>query len=442
VKEALARRTANLLGRRATFVEGDWGTERFSLRRILALGAGEYLFPDCNQYLNPNSARDSSLWFTKLLLLSVGRACFRATLCNYRQEETAGMDGYEMQAANWSLSRRRKHWHIQRERAWELVRNTFRAKARGLLKLAYMAAYRLLAGSFALILSRRKLQFLSDKEQVRPFLDRYQNRVGFVLNDFLVHTLLNENERFIQRPSLEIGVANGEAPRLMHGNRVLDAGMEFLPFWPLWGKPRGNFRNFEDRILSADAAAIPFKDGAFNTVIMVNVLAHCMRLDQTLQDLRRILKPGGHLIANMMSDDSWKYTYFVPSLLRRMGSNPLLRFCERLYRPLCRKELIDSKVNLKYHLKTEERWGELFSTRGFSTIRTIRYDADTFWVTRLFFYGFLEPMINLGFKFDLNLPIRRAADIYAALADRELGNIHSRKGEGNSVLFILKRNGS
>lgn len=441
MREDLAGRIETFFpGKTAAFVEGIRAGEGGAWRRILALRtACDFLFPDCKQYLNPNSAKEHTFWLHKLFLLFIGKSCFKATSHNYSQEECGQMDGYEMQAANWSLSRRKKHWHIYRESAWQIIRNTFRGSCRSLLRLCYRTGYRLLVEGFALVLSRRKLHVLSGRDQVRPFLGRYSNRVGFVLNDFLIHTLLKQNDQFIARPSLEIGIANGEAPSVMHGTRILDAGMEFLPFWPLWGKPRGNFRNFEDRILSADAAAVPFKDEAFNTIIMINVLGHCMRLDETLRDLHRILKPGGHLIANMMTHDSWKYTYFLPTLLRRVRATGLLRFSERLYRPLCRKDLIDSKVNLKYQLKTEEDWKTIFSTHGFSAVRTIHYDADTYWVTRLFFYGFLEPMVNLGFKFDLHVPMDRATTIYAAIADRELRNIAGYGKEGNSLLFILRK---
>lgn len=412
----------------------------FSWKHLRGMNkAVRFLFLDNHQYLNPNVTKDHSQWLYKLMLLLMGKPCLKGTVHNYSQEEAAHMDGYEMQSASWSRSRREKSWHIHEEHLWSLVRNAFKAKSRRLLKVYYTTLHRVVFRALGLAFAGRRLRVLSGKERVRPFMERYVNRVGFVLNDFLVHTLLKQNEPFIQRPTLEIGIANGEAPTLMHGDRILDAGVEFLPFWPIWGKPKGNFRNFQDRILSADATHLPFQEESFRTILMVNVLSHCMYLDQTLQELHRALKPGGHLIVNMMTDDSWKYTYFLPTLARRFGAKRLLRLLEKLYNPLCRKNLINSKVNLKYHLKSEEEWREAFSSHGFSTTQTIRYDADTYWVTRLFHYKLIEPMINLGYKFDIDLPADDAANLYAAMADRELENIVGQKGEGNTILFLLTK---
>lgn len=413
------------------------------LRRVFSWTAPDrFLFLDPRQYLNPNATKNGAHRHHEFLLMLLGRKCLEATLHNYSQEQAAHMGPYEEQSASWSLSRRRKQWHVHEECLWGVIRNALLDKAKPLLRLFYRFSHRLLFELCRLVISGRPFRVLSEKSQVRPFVGRYANRVGFMLNDFLVHTLLRQNETFIRRPSLEIGIANGESPTLLHGDRILDAGMEFLPFWPLWGKPRGNFKNFDDRILSADAGDLPFKDASFQTIIMIHVIGHCKRLHHTLQELHRALRPGGFLIVTMLTYDSWKYTYFIPTMLRHLGANRILGAVERYYRPSAHKAPADFQATATYHSKSREEWQEIFACHGFSVVKSLQYDANTYWITRLFFYGLLDPMVNLGFKFDLDLDVDRASVLYAELADRELENIKHRSDRGRSFFFMLTRNHS
>jgi len=48
--------------------------------------------------------------------------------------------------------------------------------------------------------------------------------------------------------------------------------------------------------IKASSGNIPFKDNSFDSIIIVDVLHHLRHIDETLKDVRRILKPGGRLI--------------------------------------------------------------------------------------------------------------------------------------------------
>lgn len=54
--------------------------------------------------------------------------------------------------------------------------------------------------------------------------------------------------------------------------------------------------NFEFQAI--DAQEIPFEDGAFDIVIASSMLYHVSDLEKALGEIRRVLKPGGHLYAS------------------------------------------------------------------------------------------------------------------------------------------------
>ena len=48
--------------------------------------------------------------------------------------------------------------------------------------------------------------------------------------------------------------------------------------------------------LSGDPVALPFPDGAFATVLSLGVLEHVQRPQESIRELRRVLRPGGRLL--------------------------------------------------------------------------------------------------------------------------------------------------
>jgi 2-polyprenyl-3-methyl-5-hydroxy-6-metoxy-1,4-benzoquinol methylase len=55
-------------------------------------------------------------------------------------------------------------------------------------------------------------------------------------------------------------------------------------------------RAFPDLTFRVLADRIPFGDGEFDVVSAVDVLEHILDIESTLEDIRRVLKPGGHLL--------------------------------------------------------------------------------------------------------------------------------------------------
>jgi len=61
-------------------------------------------------------------------------------------------------------------------------------------------------------------------------------------------------------------------------------------------------------LVRADMTACPFADGAFDAAVSTNVLNHNprARLQQALDELHRVLRPGGEAYLTVLSTDDWR----------------------------------------------------------------------------------------------------------------------------------------
>jgi len=92
---------------------------------------------------------------------------------------------------------------------------------------------------------------------------------------------------------------------LAHG-RMLDVGCGLKPYESVFGpyvdehvgydySPKSGFRGNRANVCG-DAAALPFRDGSFDTVLCTEVLVDLPDPDRTISEFSRVLKPGGTLI--------------------------------------------------------------------------------------------------------------------------------------------------
>lgn len=120
------------------------------------------------------------------------------------------------------------------------------------------------------------------------------------------------------------GWLRGEAVRAAgrHGRyRVLDVGCGPKPYYPF-------FEPFAERYVGVDidnpladvsgpAEALPFPDGAFELVLCTQVLEHSSDPAQVVRELRRVVAPGGRVLASTHGvqvyhprpDDLWRWTH-------------------------------------------------------------------------------------------------------------------------------------
>jgi ubiquinone/menaquinone biosynthesis C-methylase UbiE len=77
----------------------------------------------------------------------------------------------------------------------------------------------------------------------------------------------------------------------------------------------------------ADAQALPFDDGTFDTCVLVTVLGEIPDQDAGLREIARVLRPGGRLVVGELALDPH---YVTPAALERRAAAAGLRMEERL----------------------------------------------------------------------------------------------------------------
>lgn len=76
-----------------------------------------------------------------------------------------------------------------------------------------------------------------------------------------------------------------------------------------------------------DGYTIPLEDNSVDTVLLTEVLEHCPEPEKVLQDINRVLKPGGHVIFSVpfiwyLHESPWDFYRYTPYAIRRLfGEN-------------------------------------------------------------------------------------------------------------------------
>jgi ubiquinone/menaquinone biosynthesis C-methylase UbiE len=122
----------------------------------------------------------------------------------------------------------------------------------------------------------------------------------------------------------------------------------------------GAFRRFAGRpnveLQHADATALPFPDGTFDTINVANAI-HCFPdVDGALRDMRRVLKPGGTMATNVLlyPRGVWPFRQ-IANRLDRWGMRKGI-----LYTPYERDDIRRRFVEAGFEIRSERVSGNCY----------------------------------------------------------------------------------
>jgi SAM-dependent methyltransferase len=117
---------------------------------------------------------------------------------------------------------------------------------------------------------------------------------------------------------LEIGCGEGGNLYHLKGQGRLRVGLDFSA-----AKAHFAAKNAEAAALCADATLLPFAGGAFDVILIRDLLHHVHDRVAVLRQARRVLRDGGRLTLiepNMLSPLIWLHAALVPAERRVLGS--------------------------------------------------------------------------------------------------------------------------
>lgn len=122
-------------------------------------------------------------------------------------------------------------------------------------------------------------------------------------------------ERLDDREVLEIGCGTGVHARLLAEAGARVTAIDLTPTAVELTRRRLELHDLEATVLEADAEALPFADASFDFVWSWGVIHHSSRTEQLLDEIARVLRPGGEVA--LMVYHRGSITYWVNYMLLR-----------------------------------------------------------------------------------------------------------------------------
>lgn len=152
-------------------------------------------------------------------------------------------------------------------------------------------------------------------------------------------------------PILDLGCGDGFIASKSLGHAAAGVDLD------LGALRRADRSGVYDRVAAADAARLPFPDASFVTVFSNGALEHMNEVERVLQEVARVLRPGG------------RFFFLVPSeaALEPLGKARL--WGRRMW----------DKVNALHNhvnLRSERGWASILEATGFAVAGHLRYGGD------------------------------------------------------------------
>lgn len=155
-------------------------------------------------------------------------------------------------------------------------------------------------------------------------------------------------------PVLDVGAGDGH-----FGTVVLRGGIDLGIDRDHASLRRARAQRFGSRrgyklLVRCSAGRIPLAAASVATIISNSTLEHIPELDATLDELFRVLKPGGRLVVTVPTA-RWNEALFTPKILRKLGLNRAARAYANRFR----------KIQRHHHLLSPDEWLARVKDAGF-----------------------------------------------------------------------------
>jgi ubiquinone/menaquinone biosynthesis C-methylase UbiE len=106
---------------------------------------------------------------------------------------------------------------------------------------------------------------------------------------------------------LEIGVGNGSHAQLLASNAKSFTGIDLTEYAVKSTSQRFKCFSIEGRVLQMDAESLAFPNNSFDFVWSWGVIHHSANTAGILQEMHRVLRPGGSAVVMVYHRNFWKY---------------------------------------------------------------------------------------------------------------------------------------
>lgn len=123
---------------------------------------------------------------------------------------------------------------------------------------------------------------------------------------------LHEYENFKGKRVLDIGCGNGYVLNHYSMNGAITTGIDLTWTGVNLSKKRFEMENTNGSFLNANGETLPFKNDSFDCVCSMGVLHHTPDTIKALDEIFRVLKPGGRLILMFYNKNSYRNRILYP----------------------------------------------------------------------------------------------------------------------------------
>ncbi len=198
---------------------------------------------------------------------------------------------------------------------------------------------------------------LKEKNKINFFVKKYlKNRpMFFSIIRSVEAYLFEKNKKIIKGKILDLGCGDGFFAEVVFGKRKIDVGLDL----------KTNRRTEETiknkvykKVILYNGFNIPFKNNSFETIISNCVLEHIPDLKTSIKEIYRVLKPGGHFLTTVVTDNWEKFL-----LGKKLLGKKYLKFLR--------------KKQEHYNLLSQKQWENIFKKQGFKIIASLPYLSKT-----------------------------------------------------------------